>query len=570
MEELGGDLGVDVRRLLAVLWRRKWLIVAVVVLFSVGAGLAGGDGSVTGHKSVAEVLVKPITANPLERPARVDQAVDLETEGGILSSSAVAELAGAKMGTTEAVEELTDRVSTSVSPDTQILRVAYRGETPEEARAGAQAFAEAYLEYKSKEALDAVTKITDGIQARLGGLEAQLKDANTALAANLPGTAGYIQAETSRDVATSQIALLRNQIASYTAIDVDPGAIIRPAATSEPIRSQKLPVPLAAVAGLLVGVAVAFVRDRFDDRFHEAAAPASLIGAPLLAGIPRRRRAERRQILALPPGPEAEAYQRLASNLMAAAKLTGVRTIVVTSAMPHEGKTTVAANVAAALARSTRTAVVSADLRLPTLQRFFPGATGPTVNDILEGRADPGAAGVVVGHPDLSVYVSTPAEGHPGHLVQSEAMRAFLDRLSRTHDFVIIDAAPVLPVADTLPLAARADATIIVTRHENTTQTQLGHAHQQLVQIGAKVLGTVTTQTPARAEGRHGYYSYHSSSTEPKARWGRAVPAIRGLRSEPGAAAWTDRPERGANLDAGTGTPEPMSVNGFAERLREL
>ena len=503
-DEWNAQAGLDVRRYGRILWRRKWLVAGITMAFGLAGAAVARDTSVSSYLSSAEVLVKPITANPLQGPARVDQAVDLETEGRILGSTAVAQLATAKLASTESPEALAERVGAAVSPDTQILRVSFRAATPDAARAGAQAFADSYLDYKTNEALTALRGVTDRIQKNVTDLDAQLSAANAAMVANLPDTAPYTQAQGTRDVLTSQIAQLRNQIATYTAVAVEPGAVIRPAETAVPQRARHLPVPLVGALGLLLGLAIALVRDRFDDRLQSASDVQQLVDLPLLAAIPRRRWSRRGERIADPRTPDAEAYQRLAANLVALNRTGNAKRVLITSASAGEGKSTVAANVAAALARTHHVALVSADFRLPTLGEFFDTGGAASINDLLAGRAT--ASDVAASPlPNLDVYASSRTSGHPAKELQSPAMGAFLEHLGTTHDIVIVDAPPILPVADTLALAAAADATILVIRQGNTRQGAVGQTREQLDQVGTRLVGVVVTHA-GRAKVRHGYY----------------------------------------------------------------
>ena len=554
MAEEWNQSTIDLRHYGRILWRRKLLVAFVTAAFALAGFVAARDDTVRAYVSSAEVLVKPITANPLQGPSRVDQAVDLETEGRILESTAVAQLAATKLATTDSPETLTDRVTTAVSPDTQILRVSYRAESAADAQAGAQAFADAYLEYKTNEAVSAVRAVTERIQANIGNLEGQVKAANAAMAANLPDSPAYTQAQGSRDVLTAQIAQLRNQITTYTAVDIVPGAVIRPAGTPAPQRSRQLPVPLVAGLGLMVGMAVAVVRDRLDDRLHSADEIREVVGLPVLAAVPRRRWARRRERIVRPYTPDAEAFQRLASNLAVAAASTGARRIVVTSPSAGEGKSTVAANMAAALARTRRVALVSADLRLPTLDEFFRIDAAASLNDLLEGRA---AACEVAAtpQPNLEVYASRPTTGHPAQQLQSPAMSRLLDDLGETHDVVVLDAPPILPVADTLPLAAAADATILVVRQGATTGAALHHTAEQLVQVGTRLLGVVVNRS-ARTRGSR-YYYRAPQATGRRVPWPRLRREVEDLDD----ADVLDLAERLAPGDDQWQDPVPESVN---------
>jgi capsular exopolysaccharide synthesis family protein len=499
---------VELQSYAALLWRRKWWVAAVATGCAVVAAVAPDGGQARSYRSSADVLVTPIVANHLEAPARVDDAVDLDTESQVVESTAVARIGAAKLGDADAAEMLAEQVTATASSGTQVMSVSFTAPSPAAAQAGAQAFAEAYLQYRGDEARTAIQTITEGIQARKTDLIGQLHAAGAAMAANLPETTGHIQAQSARNVLTSQISLLDSQLASYAAADVDPGTIIRPAGASAPVRPRRLPVPLAGAMGLVAGAAVAFVRDRFDRRLHYAGNPRRVAGLPVITTIPRRRRSRQPDLIAGSRSADGEAYQRLATNVVAA--LAGGGTVVVTSPSPGEGKTTVSANLAVALARSgRRVAVVSADLRLPTLHRFFAlPAGGPSVNDVLAGlSSEEGEAVAVPRWPNLTVYPSRPDTGHPGEQLQSPAMTAFLERLRARNEYVIVDAPPVLPVADVLPLAAAATATILVGRQHRTAQGALRDSAAELGQIGARLIGAVITRT-GRAGRRDGYFAY--------------------------------------------------------------
>ena len=504
MTDPQGTSGVELQRYASVLWRRKWWVAAVAAGSAVVAAIAPGDAPARSYRSTADVLVTATVTDPLQAPSRIDQAVDLDTESRVLESTAVARLAAARLGETGSPEELAERVAATVLPDTLVMSVSFTARSPAASQAGAQAFADAYLQYRADGGRGAIETATGRIRARKADLIGQLDAATAALGTNAPETAAYTQAQSARNVLTSQISLLDTQLATYAAVDVDPGTIIRPAQAAIPVRPRRLPVPLAGAMGLLAGMAIAFARDRVDNRLHYAGDPHPVAGLPVIATIPRRRRGQRSDLIAESGSSDAEAYQRLATNVIVAAD--GGGTVVVTSPSPGEGKTTLSANLAVALARrGRRVAVVSADLHRPTLQRAFAvPAGGPTVNDILEGHTTEDRVAVPVAIcPNLTVYPSRSGTGRPGEQLRPRAMLAFLERLRADHDYVIIDAPPVLPVADVLLLAAAATATILVGRQHRTTEEALRSTAGELHRIGARLIGAVITRTrpPGSREG---------------------------------------------------------------------
>jgi capsular exopolysaccharide synthesis family protein len=528
-EEWNPSSGVDVQRYAPVLWRRRWWVAATIAITLLVAVVAGRSGGGRGYRASADVLAKPIAMNPLATPTRVDQAVDLDTESRILGSPAVAKLAGAKLAGPdpgdrgcppdrcggsryETPEALAVRVATTVSADTQVMSVTFTAPIRSGAEDGALAFAQAYLDYKAAEASATLATITDTLRARIAELDGALAAASAAMAANLEGTAAFLEAQGNRDLVTSQIGLLHDQLAAHAGVEIDPGDVVR-ATAAVPVRSREIPVPVAAAMGLLAGMAVAFGRDRLDNRLHWTGQVRRLGGLPLLAAVPRRARARRRGPIVDPQSPESEAFHRFSTNLATATGRgrAGGRIVLITSPSPREGKTTVAANLAVAFARTgRRVAVVSADLRFPGLQRAFSLPDGPTLNDLLEGNAT--ADDIAVrpsAWPDVTVYRSGVSTSHPAEDLQSPAMTGFLEELRATHDDVIVDAPPVLPVADALFLAAAADATVVVARQHRTTDVALAGAIDQLAQAGARLAGAVVNQT-RRVRITDGYHAYSS------------------------------------------------------------
>ena len=155
-DELPANQTVDIRDLMDMVWRRKWLIMFVTLVFT---ALAAGYSytRIPEYTSTATVLVRPILTNPLE--TNPIEQVSVQTELRIATSAAVGQVAADKLGLRRsAVPDLIDNVSVSSPEETQILEISYAAHGRKEAQEGAQGFAEAYLEFKSDQAIQTISE----------------------------------------------------------------------------------------------------------------------------------------------------------------------------------------------------------------------------------------------------------------------------------------------------------------------------------------------------------------------------------------------------------------------------
>jgi capsular exopolysaccharide synthesis family protein len=504
----------DLREYLHVLRRRKGAIL-IITAITFASAMAFSIRQTPIYASTAKILVKPPTANQYLQNVPAASLLSLDTERELVQSDAVASIAADAMGSTEP-SDLVERVSVSVPTNTQILEITFSDPDPALAQTGARSFADAYLEFKTSQALDAFASVRTGIQRQIDDLQRDLTEARASLAAAAANSPEAQRAQSDIDTITSQVAIYRNQMGTLSVVDVDPGDVVQPATVPTSPVSPNFPRngALAMVVGLALGVGLAFLRERLDDRLHGREDLEEAIGAPTLAIIPtvpgwRKRDLAELQALSAPKGTAAEAYRTLRTNLLFMAKDGDIKTVVITSPTAGEGKTTTAANLAVSLAQADkRVIVVSADLRKPRLHRFYHLNNEIGVASVLLGRATLNDAvqrplGVTL----LRVIASGPVPTSPSELLASERMDAFLDQLRKSADFVILDTAPVLAVADALILAPKADAVVIVADAAMTTRGAVQHLREQLAQVGGNVVGGVFNNfDPARAKYYSPYY----------------------------------------------------------------
>ena len=303
---------------------------------------------------------------------------------------------------------------------------------------------------------------------------------------------------------------------------------------SEPVE-PKVPVVLGIGlgAGLMLGTLGAVVVEATDTTIRSGEEAEELCAVPSLATIPRM---DRESGLGLywphvvegqhdwnvvaqqhPYSMAAESYRTLRSSLLLGGDKAKV--LVVTSAMPSEGKTLTAVNCATVLAQQgAKVLLVDADLPRSSLHRTFRIRREPGLGDVLSGRCTAGEAAVSVGGiPRLSVVTAGAKVTYPSEALASEEMSAALDEWRESYDHVVIDTPPVAMVTDGVVVASQADAVLLVAMASETTRKALRRTRDVLLRANARIAGVVMNGSDARADSRY-YQAYgpydHESTSE--------------------------------------------------------
>jgi capsular exopolysaccharide synthesis family protein len=506
-----GDEAVDLREYAAVLRRRAVLLIAMVVGFTVLAGVYSFTRTPV-YTAESEVLLQPASTSSQYRP---DQLVSVDTEARLVTSAQVAALAKETLGWDATISGLLQKVSVKTTPETLVLDIAFTDADPDKAAAGADAFATGYLDYKRQHAeeTDAAARkeISDQLDDPETGLRAQADDLNKELEKLSPGTPEYERAQQDLEDINTQIAVLVNQMAAIPPV-ADAGQVILPATVPEAPSSPKhvLNLAMGLFLGLLVGVVAAFVWDRIDERVTDRFDLEATLKAPVLASIPKVAGWNKRGPVWLvteqqPRSPAAEAYRTLRTGIMALSRRSDVRVFAIMSPMLGEGKSTTTANLAVALAHAdNRVLAISADLRRPSLHRYFRVANEIGLADVLLGGVPLEEASRALS-PNLTFLSSGRPSVRPAELLQSHRMVELIDRERERFDYVLIDCSPILGLADTLAIAPFVDAVVLVATSEKTKRSAIVHTVDQLGQVGVTVRAGILNNVPLTRRSPYGY-----------------------------------------------------------------
>jgi capsular exopolysaccharide synthesis family protein len=291
------------------------------------------------------------------------------------------------------------------------------------------------------------------------------------------------------------------------------------------LRSRTTMMVVDGLALLIAGFILAFLLDSLDTGLRSVAEIEAVSGLPSLALIPRTRRGTNEHarlsapmrnlgVLTNPKSQFAEAFRALRTSLLLSVAGGEPRVILLTSATPSEGKTTVSTNLACVLAqRNVRVLLIDADLRRPTVHHRL-GLNGKIgLTSVLTGSVTMEQA---IQHipelPTLDIIVSGPVPPFPTEMLGSETMRLLLDHARGIYTHIVVDSPPLLSVTDSVVLARDADAIVMVLRHGKSSKHAVRRARDLLVRSGARITGLAVNAVDLDSPEYYAYYGYYGYS----------------------------------------------------------
>lgn len=286
-------------------------------------------------------------------------------------------------------------------------------------------------------------------------------------------------------------------------------------------------LPLNVILGLLVGLAVGFgaavLREVLDTRIRNERDIELITSAPIMGGIGFDPKAAERPLIVQddPLSPRAESFRSLRTNLQFLGIESEARSLLITSSVEREGKSTTSANLAIAMADAgSRVLLVDADLRRPKTAEYMglEGAVG--LSDVLIRTAKLEDVIQPWGKGDLFVLPAGKVPPNPSELLGSESMQKLIGFFEQEFDAVIFDAPPLLPVTDSAILARRVRNVVVVVAAGSTHKNQLRGALNSLQNVDVEASGIVLTMLPEKGPdaygyARYGYYGYGARAENP-------------------------------------------------------
>lgn len=295
-------------------------------------------------------------------------------------------------------------------------------------------------------------------------------------------------------------------------------SVITPATapTSPSAPNTRLNLLLGLLVGLALGIGLAIVRSTLDTRIRGEADLRRVSDAPLLGGIAFDQDAAKSPLLTqtAPQSPRAESFRQLRTNLQFANVAGQAKTVLITSSLPGEGKSTTATNLAIALAQAGQgVCLVDADLRRPMVSDYLGLDRNAGLTTALIGKADLMDLLQPWGADNLCVLTSGEIPPNPSELLGSASMNSLIGTLEAHFDIVIIDAPPLLPVTDAAVLSQHVGGVVVVVGTQKLRSQDLQKSLSALDLVGSNVLGVVLNRLPVKGPDAYSYsYSAYESS----------------------------------------------------------
>lgn len=496
-------------------WVRRWFVLAMVVIAAAAVYVYYARQDDVFEANTA-IFVQPTTDSP-DVPAVVGDR-NTANQAALLQSRQVAAKVAGDIGYAGDPANLLRQIAVTGSTGSDFIQITAKGADPQVAANLANGFARAFIEIRTSNRRSALTKSLQALQTQL---------------AQLPKGSVNAAARTTLEDNIRQLQL---------ALSTPPGDA-RQVDKALPPAHRASPRPLrnavfAGILALVLAIGLAFGLERFDRRVKKPEDVADLYGAPLLAVLPHVRESSVFADGQATLGAEfKESFRALRTNIQLGMLDAPKGRILVTSAIPGEGKSTVVRNLAVAYREGGfSVAVVEADLRRPTLARLFGVEPGVGLTEILVGESDigraareisvevPGAGDIAllradaptgtpsvngggdVGH--LTLLTSGKPPANPPAILAAQGVQVLIDQLADTHDIVLLDSPPLLAVTDTVALLSRVDAVVFVARLGVTTADNARELMSLVRRAnGADVVGVVANdRSQLDAMAAYDYY----------------------------------------------------------------
>ncbi len=284
---------------------------------------------------------------------------------------------------------------------------------------------------------------------------------------------------------------------------------------TDPIRPKRTQnIFLSFVLGAFLGLCLALLQELFDDRINSPEEAERVLRLPSLGHVPLIEEEGLRMIRDISTfSPLMESYRSLRTNINFAAVGANLRTMVVTSSVPAEGKSTTVANLAMSMAmEDKRVIIVDADLRRPSQHKLFKVDSSPGLTDILLGTHRIDQVLRPTGVPNVQLLPAGTPPPNPAELLGSREMQRLIDQLKEISDLILFDSPPTLAVADSVVLSSRVDGVLLVIAFGETKKANTRKAQELLARANAHVLGTVLNRMEGPSSGYY-YGKYYVPAT---------------------------------------------------------
>ena len=534
---------MELRQYLAVIRKWLWLIV-------LGTLLCGGTAYLVScnmtpiYRASTTLLI-----NQARSPSVIDYNV-LQTSERLaktyaerLTKRPVLEEVAARLGLEMEDGKFPAKLDVKPVRDTQLIELSVEHSNPLLAMQIANTLPKVFIERNEALQLSRFASSKQNLAKQLAAIEKDIEATqqaiNTLQSSNSPDQAELARLQTALTQYQNSYASL---LQSYEEIRLAEAQAMDNVVVAEPAELPRYPVKprillntlLASVVGCMLAVGMAFLIEYLDDTIKTSEDVSQTLGLPTLGAITRFRSTEEDGspliVAAHPRSPISEAYRTLRTNIQFSSLDRPLKTLLVTSANPLEGKSTTVANLATAMAQAGLSViVVDSDLRRPTLHNFFkvPNSKGLT-NALLQNNPNPDSFLQTTKVENLRLLTSGPLPPNPSELLGSRRMEGLIEQLKEKADVILFDSPPILAVTDAAVLASRVDGVLLVIDAGSLRREAAMLAKENMARVGANLLGAALNKLSPRGAGGYYYYYYYSEEGEKRRRRHKGEP-MRGI-----------------------------------------
>lgn len=511
------SLADELRRYALLFWQWAWLLVLSTLVFGVAAFFLSKNITPV-YQAATSVLINEAPANKTTDYTSIVTSERLaQTYAQLMLKTPVLKAVIDQLGIQREPDDLEREIQVQTTNDTQLIEIKVEDTNPMIAAAIANTLVEVFIE--NNQALQASRYATTktSLETQLARLDEQIKQTSDNVS-NLDPAAE----STERDRLETTLAQYQQTYASllqsYEQVRVAEAQSTSNVVQVEPAVAPVFPIRprvllntvLAAFIGFALSLGGILLIDIFDDSLRNPEDITRQLGLPILGLIIRHETNDHMPISLLEPrSPVVEAFRSLRTSLQFASVDSPLRTLLITSPSPGEGKSTISTNLAIVLAQSGRSVTLfDADLRRPRIHKVF-GLTNRTglTNLFMDDEIDVSKVMQAGGVEHFNVVTTGVLPPNPAELMGSEKMASIIRSAKAIADVVVIDSPPVLAVTDSVSLAPKVDGVLLIIKPGVTNMAAARQSVEQLRRVGAKILGVVLNEVDI-SRSKYAYYQY--------------------------------------------------------------
>lgn len=518
------DTGVDLREYFALFWHWAWLLV-LIALVAAAAAYFGSLHIQPVYQATTQMLINEAPASvKVDYTSAISGDRLASTFSELIKTDPVLQEVIKREGLNFSVEKLKENITVTIIKGTSLLEIQVEDTDPARAATIANSIVDVFSSQIQDQQSSRFVESKKSLETQMADIDAKIQ-AQTAKLAEPRMSDPANQAEKDRiETAQTQYqqtysSLLQSYEQIRLAETQSTSKLIQVEAAQIPIKPVRPNVLrntlLSAVVGLMFAIGIVLLVEMMDDTLRNPEQITKKLGLPILGVIAHMDKDHEIIVRDEPRSPISEAFRSLRTNIQYSGVDKPIRVLLITSSTPQEGKSTVSANLAAAMANSgKKVALVDADMRRPMIQKVFGLSNHKGLSDLFllpHGLPDSQLQNTDI--VNLQVITSGSIPPNPSELLGSERMREIVTSLLQDLDLVILDCPPVLAVTDAVVLASLADAMIMVAKPGITHIPALTQAVELVQRARAHLIGLVFNDLQVKNNHYKSYYydRYYSS-----------------------------------------------------------